>query len=754
MKFERTVFYAICLGYAFVSSGCGFGTLHAELVDEVNPFIGCITQDDSSIHGLGKTFPGAATPCGMVQLSPDTITGGDNGPGYSWRMDTIEGFSFTHLSGVGWYGEFGNFQVMPSTGQRQFDREKVKSAYSHDSETAEPGYYAVTLDRYGIRAEMTAAPRAGMLRFTFPKTERVRIQIDLGRRIGQKERWLKHSRQYVKVVDDRTIEGHMYCTYKDGGWGRGGGKVDYTQHFRCVFSRPFAAFGAWEKHAVVETVREFTGTNTGFFAEFDVKAGEQVMLRAGFSYVDEAGAWRNLEHDMPDFDFDAARDRAHDLWRDAFDGIRIEGGTKEERSVFATALYHSLIDPRMVSDCDRRYMGSDGKVYGSADFTMRTVFSGWDVFRSEFPLLTLIRPDIVNDTINSMLRWNELGPRDTLPVWDVFGCLSSCMIGNPIIPCMADAYEKGIRNWPVETAWRLAEVTSSRRSNQPYGWTPGSLSSTLEYAFDDWCMGRLAQMLGKHDRVRYYYVRSQSYTNCWSKEVGWMRSRNADGSWLPWRGRKVHGQGCVESNPYQQGWFVPHDAYGLMRLMGGRARFADELEKFFDGVPPDFLWNDYYNHANEPVHHVPFLFPYCGKPWLTQKWTREICAKAYRNDIRGLCGNDDVGQMSAWYVLAASGLHPVAPGSGVWILTSPVFAKVSIRLDPRYYRGGTFTISAPMASAKNRYIRRVRLNGKELHRAWLATAEVSGGGILELDMGNEPEIGYFKAPPPDVSGVR
>ena len=726
-----------------------------EMVDEVNPFIGCITQNASSFHGLGKTFPGAATPCGMIQLSPDTITGGDNGPGYSWCMGTIEGFSFTHLSGIGWYGEFGNFQVMPTTGPRVLDREKAASPYSHEREVASPGYYAVTLDRYGVRAEMTAASRAGMLRFTFPRAERVRVQIDLGRRIGQKERWLKHSRQHVRVVDDRTIEGFMHCPYEDGGWGRGGGKVSYTQHFRCVFSRPFAAFGAWDKDKVFEGAHDFSGTNTGFFAEFDVKGGDAVVVRAGLSYVDGAGARLNLERDMPDFDFDAARARARALWQDAFDGVRFEGGTKDERAVFATALYHSLIDPRMIADADGRYMGSDGKVYQSSSFTLRTVFSGWDVFRSEFPLLTIIRPDIVDDTINSMIRWNELGPRDTLPVWDIFGCLSGCMIGNPLIPCMADAWEKGIRGWPAETAWRLAEHTSSVRRNADCGWTPGSLSTTLEYAFDDWCMGKLADMLGKPARARHYYSRAQCYTNCWSAEVEWMRARRADGSWLPWLGRKVHGrQGTVESNPYQQAWFVPHDVYGLMRLMGGECKFADELETFFDGAPPDFLWNDYYNHPNEPVHHVPFMFPYCGKPWLTQKWTREICAKAYRNDVYGLCGNDDVGQMSAWYVLAASGLHPVAPGSGIWILTSPVFTKVSFRLDPKYYKGGTFTISAPKASAKNRYVRSAKLNGKNLDRMWLTTAEVSGGGVLELEMGDRPETARFVRRPPDVSGVR
>ena len=394
-----------------------------DMADEVNPFIGAVTQHPRSRlggHGLGKTFPGAATPCGMIQLSPDTVTGGDNGCGYSYHHGTIEGFSFTHLSGVGWYGDFGNFQVMPATGARNLDRDKAKSAYSHEREVAEAGYYAVTLDRYDIRAEMAAAPRAGILRFTFPESKEARIQIDLGRRIGQLGRWLKHSRQQVRVVDDHTIEGRMECPWEDGGWGHGKGRVRYTVNFSCAFSKPFKRFGVWDRDAVFENCRDYTGTNTGFFAEFETAQGEQVVVRAGLSYVDLEGARNNLAHDIPDFDFERVRRAARALWSDAFAGVKVKGGSVDNRIVFATCLYHALIDPRMISDVDGRYMGSDGKIYRNDRFTARTVFSGWDVFRSEMPLLTLIRPDIVNDTINSMLRWNELGPRDTLPVWDIF----------------------------------------------------------------------------------------------------------------------------------------------------------------------------------------------------------------------------------------------------------------------------------------------------------------------------------------------
>ena len=753
MNCKSQTTFAAALFAAF-STAATLTARAADMADEVNPIIGTITQDPSSGHGLGKTFPGATTPCGMVQLSPDTITGGDNGPGYSYKMKTIEGFSFTHLSGIGWYGEFGNLQVMPTTGPRCFDREKACSPYSHDRETAKAGYYQVLLERYGINAEMTAAPRAGILRFTYPAGETRRVQIDLGRRIGQKERWLAHSRQTVKVVAPNAIEGEIVCPDKDGGWGRGAGQVNYTVHYRAEFSEPFAVCGAWEggsngikEEVFADNAGEHAGVNAGFFAEFPA-SDKPLLMKAGISFVSVEGARKNLAHDIADFDFDAARARSRALWSDAFAGVHVTGGTPAERTIFATALYHALVDPRMVADVDGRYMGSDGKIYQSGVFTLRTVFSGWDVFRSEFPLLTLIRPDIVNDTVNSMMRWMELGPRDTLPVWDIFGCKSSCMLGNPIIPVIVDAYEKGIRNFDAELAWRQADQTSRKRRNNDCGWQPGNLSETLEYAYTDWCMAKFSEMLGKTDDARRYHERALWYKNCWSDEVQWMRARNKDGSWTKWDGRMRHGQGCIESNPWQQGWFVPHDVYGLAELMGGKDKLGDGLNEFFEATPKHFLWNDAYNHANEPVHHVAFMFAYAGRPWLTQKWTREICEKAYFNDVRGLCGNEDVGQMSAWYVLAASGLHPVCPGSGLWMLTSPVFPEISFRLDPKYTKGGRFTVRAHGASKENRYIREAMLNGQPLDRLWLTTQEVSAGGLLEFTMGPEPETQKFNRLPP------
>ena len=745
----RTV---LILALGCIIIGCAGKDASEELVDSINPMIGAITLGGYGGHGLGKTFPGAATPFGMVQLSPDTITGGDNGSGYSAHHETIEGFSFTHLSGTGWYGDLGNFQVMASTGDRQLDREQVQSAYDHEHEMASAGYYMVDLHRYGIRAELTTAPRAGMIRFTFPASDSSRIQIDLGRRIGQNERWLEHSRQFVKVVDEHTIEGYLYCSNLDGGFGHGHGNVTYTIYYTAQFSIPLETFGVWDRDQVFEGPREYEGENVGFFVEFPTETDQQVLIKTGISFVSQEGARANLAHDIPGWDFDVLHKKAYALWADALDGIECWGGTVEDREILATALYHCMIDPRSVSDVDGQYRGADNQVHRTDEFVYRTIFSGWDVFRSQFPLLTLIRPDVVNDEINSFLQMANLSGRDYLPRWEMMNSYTDCMLGNPAVSVIVDAYQKGIRKYDIEEAYRLCRNTVNTFGNDPEGYTPGDMSRTLEYAYSDWCMGRFTESLHNEVSAEEYYHRSLNYKNIWDPRVQWMRPREAEDTWAPWTSKLDHGL-ATESNAYQQGWFVPHDVAGLVDLMG-EDFFIRELEAFFDNTPEDFLWNDYYNHPNEPCHHVPFLFNYVGCPWLTQKWTRMICQKAYGTGVRGLCGNEDIGQMSAWYVLAAMGIHPVCPGDNVYQITSPVFQKVRIRLDPDYYRGRTFTVIAKNNSADNIYIQSAKLNGTALDRAWITHDEIAVGGTLELEMGPSPNKNWASAPekrPPSLS---
>ena len=449
----------------------------------VNPFIGASTNVEKAeaMHGLGKTFPGAATPFGLVQVSPNTITGGDNGPGYSYEHTTIEGFAFTQMSGIGWYGDLGNFLVMPSTGTLKTSAgrpdhpgEGYRSRYSKENEVAIAGYYAATLTDYNIRAEATAAPHSGMLRFTFPQNDKSRIQIDLARRVGGTS-----VEQYIKVIDNQTIQGWMKCTPEGGGWGDGNGKPRYTVYFYAQFSKPMNSFGVWsakipddwkrknkdvasEKYqqliaqSVIEnSLREKQGKHIGFFSEFKTKKDEPVVLKAGISFVSIEGAKNNLQSEIGDFDFNLIKTRAAKLWDDALSKVTIQGGSEEEKIVFYTALYHTMIDPRSFADIDGNYPGGDSKIHQTKDFVKRTIFSGWDVFRSQFPLQTIINPAVVNDMINSLITLADETGNDYLERWEFLNAYSGCMIGNPAVSVIVDAYNKEIRNFDIQKGYQL-----------------------------------------------------------------------------------------------------------------------------------------------------------------------------------------------------------------------------------------------------------------------------------------------------------
>lgn len=731
--------------------------------DYINPFIGAVTYGEKSkdVHGFGKTFPGAATPFGLVQLSPDTRTGGDNGPGYSWNHTTIEGFSFTHMSGIGWYGDLGNFLVMPTTGKMHTNKgpdenpeQGYRSRFSHDHEKASAGYYSVLLSDYNIRAELAAAPKAGILRFTFPESDSSRIQIDLSRRVGGTS-----TEQCIKVEDEYTISGWMKCPPEGGGWGNGGGKGDYTVYFYCRFSKPIEDYGVWSvdvpegmvrkrkevcsnkfqysvsKARVYKAVKEYRGKHLGFFSNFRTNAGEEVLVKSGISFVSVEGARLNLKKDIPHWNFDKVVKNTKKLWDEALEAVSVEGGSEDNKTIFYTALYHTMIDPRAFSDYDGKYVGADKKIHQSDRFVYRTLFSGWDVFRSQFPLQTLINPSLVNDEINSLLQMAELSGKEYFPRWEFLNSYSGCMLGNPAVSVVVDAYEKGIRNYDIKKAFKYSINSVNAFGNQGMGYTPFSISKTLEYAYADWCVGHFAELLGKQDLAEEYHKRSLSYKNIWDNKVNWFHAKDSAGNWIEWKGKTKHGQGCAESNPYQQGWFVPHDIQGLTDLMGGQDSIQKQLLQFFEKAPGDFLWNDYYNHPNEPVHHVPFVFNELGMPRQTQKWTRKICEAAYGTDAFGLCGNEDVGQMSAWYVLTAMGIHPINPGDGRYQITSPVFDRIELKLDEEYYQGNSFTVIAHNNSKENTYINSIKLNGEKLDRYWISHNEIISGGTLELEMG-------------------
>lgn len=753
-------------------NGCGNAKAISDKspADYVNPFIGASTSTGAAgvYHGLGKTFPGATTPYGMVQVSPNTITGGDNGSGYSYEHQTIEGFALTQMSGVGWFGELGNFLVMPTTGELKKIAGKengsingYRSHYNKNSETAKAGYYSVELTDYNIKVETSAMPHCGIMRFTFPKNEQSRIQIDLARRVGGSS-----DKQYLKVIDDSTAIGWIKCSPAGGGWGNGSGQVKYTLHFYCRFSKPLKDYGFWSadiprdwgrkrddvvsipyltrvsEAPVIRQKSKLGGDHLGFFSDFATEDGEQVTVKIGVSFIDQQGAKNNFDAEIADKTFDQVYAHTHQHWNDELGRIAIEGGTSDQKTIFYTSLYHTMIDPRLYTDVDGRYIGGDFEIHNTeGKFTKRTVFSGWDVFRSQFPLQTIINPSLVSDQLNSLITMAEQSGREYYERWEIMNSYSGCMLGNPALSVLADAWVKGIRTYDIEKAYTYAVKTSAMFGNDELGYTVSNtgISHTLEYAYFDWCIAQLASALNKTDDARIFEKKGQAYRNIFNQEVGWFRRRKADGSWEKWpeKGRLKDNYGSKESNPYQQGWFVPHDIEGMIELMGGRDSVMADLTSFFNNTPDNMLWNSYYNHANEPVHLVPFLFNWLNAPWDTQKWTRHICSKAYDNKVEGLVGNEDAGQMSAWFVLASCGIHPSCPGSSRMEITSPLFDKSEFQLDPNYASKGKFTIIAHNNSPENIYIQKALLNGVEHNKCYLDFSDITSGATLELFMGRE-----------------
>ena len=741
----------------------------------VNPFVGASTNTElaGASHGLGKTFPGATAPFGMVQVSPNTITGGDNGPGYSYEHTTIEGFAFTQMSGIGWYGDLGNFLVMPTIGDlhtfagtEDKPEEGYRSRYDKSTEKASAGYYSVFLSDYKIQAEATALPHSGMLRFTFPESKEARIQVDLARRVGGTS-----TLQSVEVVDDHTIKGWMQCTPDGGGWGNGDGKADYTVYFYAQFSKPFSGHGVWSadipddwgrkredvcseryreairQAAIHPSVSAFEGKHLGFYANFETKPDEVILLKSGISYTSLKNAEENLAAEMKDFDFDRTHAECVRLWNDELAKVSVEGGTDEEKRVFYTALYHTLIDPRLCSDINGEYTGADKKIHQTGKFRKRTIFSGWDVFRSQMPLQTIINPEMVNDLVNSLVEIADQSGNEYLERWELLNAYSGCMVGNPAISVLCDAYRKGIRDYDVEKAYRYALNTSRRFSNNDDGYTPGNISCTLEYDYTDWCMARLAEWLGKEGDRAHFDRRALSYATIFDPESGWFRPRNEKGvfSSLPEKGRLQEGYGCVESNPYQQGWFVPHDVEGMIRLMGGDKSFVSKLDSLFTmHLPAEFFAQTEdvteegllggYVHGNEPSHHIPFLYAWTSQPWKTQYWQREIMNKMYRNNIDGLCGNDDCGQMSAWYILSSMGFYPVCPGTDQYILGSPLFKSVTLNLE----NGKKVVIKANNNGEANRYISSMKVNGKNYTKNYLIHGDLMRGMNILYNMSATP----------------
>ena len=726
----------------------------------VDPTIGTVgDEQETSFHGGGKTHPGACYPFGMVQLSPDTTTSGDNGTGYNYCQNTIEGFSFNHMSGIGWYGDLGNLQIMPIVGETDLrsgsnaevpfvkGTEGWKSPFDHSNEVAKAGYYSVFLDRYGVLAEATVAKHAGQLRFTYPASEASGMILNFSRRIAGRS-----AHQEIEI-DGNYIYGTIVCDHAYGGFGRGHGKIDYRLYFCLEVSKPIQDAVFFENETFCDKgIQRIAGEDVHLLLRFRTEEKEPVLIRCGISYTDLAGAKNNLAVECPVFDFDGMYKKVDEAWEDVFSCADVEGTDKTDLTLFYTCLYHTMLDPRTAVDCDGRYRSFTGTIL-KPDYAHRTMFSGWDVYRSEFPLLTLLSPETVNDEVNSLLNI-ALEQNASFPRWELMGRDSGCMTGDPGTIVMADAYLKGIRNFDVDAAYEIAIAsTKSAREfkGEPFrntrpnhasyatgAYVTGDLSSTLEYLMADYTLAKLALVRGNTEDHAYLTERVNRYAENYNEALGFMAPRGGEGKFLPVKD-EYDTKGCIESNVYQQSMFIPYDIEGLSRLFG-KERFLSLLERLFEGADLTALWNENYNHSNEPCHNLTHYFDVLGRPERTQYWTRRVQKEAYRLGAFGFCGNEDVGQLSAWYVLSALGFAQISMGDDRFYMNTPLFKSATIKLDPKYHSCDTassFAVECDNDPLTYPYIEKATLNGKEIDRHYLTYGEITAGGKLELQLKKE-----------------
>lgn len=841
-RFLRTSIIVLFAIYLFTACGD-----EIELVDYVNPFIGTDKE--------GNTFPGACLPFGMVQLSPDNGFRGVKA--YNYSKTSILGFSHTHLSGTGsgTKTNYNNILIMPTIGelkvfpgvakdpnhlarnslrkkifnlsdeaQKQwdtmsrtdqrkkwalllkdekrviltsmansgYDTSKVikgyESAYSHKEEEADPGYYAVNLKDYGIKAEMTTTERVGFHRYTFPESQDAHLIIDVTHSLTPDRD------TYVKVLNENQIEGFVTGD-REGDHSR-----PLTCYFFAEFNKSFTTYGTWNGDNIKHGITEMSGKDgVGAFVNFSTSEGEQVLIKVGISFVSIEGAKKNLEAEVPHWDFDEIRSQAKNIWNKKLNKIKVKGGTESQKTTFYTSLYHSLLFPRTFSDVDGSYYSRfDSTVHRTPGEPYYVDFSLWDTYRAQHPLLAYLEPERQNEMIHTFLKMYDQGGR--LPLYVSYkNYFMKVMIGDHATSVIVDSYMKGIRDFDIEKAYEAmrknamvpGEKASSRIGLIDYmnlGYAPAdkvreSVSVTLEYAYDDWCLSEMARTLGKNDDYELFSKRARNYENLYDKSTGLMRPRMADGSWLQmcidepdiirkdghryyscfdplWVGVSPNRH-FTESNAWQYLWHVPYDVHGLIDLIGGREKFISKLDTLFT-MTPDETGPEYaplyskigqYVHGNEPVHHVGYLYNYAGAPWKTQQRVHQIMEEKYIAAPDGLCGNDDMGQMSAWYLFSAMGFYPVAPGQNVFAIGTPLFEEASLELGD-YYEGNKFTVKAEGVSTENYYIQSATLNGANYNKTWINHEDIIKGGTLTFIMGPKPNKEWgasLEAAPPSMT---
>jgi predicted alpha-1,2-mannosidase len=735
------------------------------LVQYAHPIVGT--------RNMGHTYPGATVPFGMVQLSPDTDTlsyvqGGKYNPdvyrycaGYQYDDPTIVGFSHTHFSGTG-HSDLGDFLLMPTTGPLQLNpgtadkpRSGYRSAYSHQSEVAEPAYYKVKLADHDITAELTATTRVGFHQYTFPPSEQAHVILDLMAGIynyPDKNVWT-----FVRVENDSVVTGYR----QTNGWAR-----SRTLYFALQFSKPFKSYGSrnyaqkqpyrgfWGRFDQAHNFPDLAGEQLRMYFDFSTRAGEKLQVKFALSPVSTAGALANMRAELPGWDFEGTRRQSQQRWQQELSKVSIQTPNRADKENFYTALYHAYLSPTVYQDADGQYRGLDQNTHQAQGFTNYTTFSLWDTYRALHPLFNLLQPQRNADMVQAMLAHFEQSAEHMLPVWSHHANENWCMIGYHSVSVVADAVLHGaVPPAQAQRALNACVTTARQRWFDGLGYyldqgyvpedkSSSSVSKTLEYAYDDWCIAQLARKLGREDVYQEFSRRAGSWQNVYDARIAYMRPRLADGSFRrEFDVLSTNNQGFIEGNAWNYSLYVPQDPAGLIARMGGSARFVPHLDSLFTMHLPDKFFAETeditrdgiignYVHGNEPAHHAAYLYNWTSQPWKTQAQVRHILARMYHPTPDGLGGNDDCGQMSAWYVFSALGFYPVCPGSGEYALGSPLIHGATLHLE----NGKDFTIQVKNQSAKNVYVKSATLNGQKLTRPFLAQQDVVKGGTLVFVM--------------------
>ena len=734
----------------------------------VNPFIGT--------SKMGHVFPGATAPFGMVQLSPQTnfeVMFNEDGSynnktyeycaGYQYRDSIIIGFSHTNLSGTG-HADLGDFLVMPTTGPLVLDPLKTEngekgfySEFSHDHEEAFPGYYKVDLESYNIQAELTASERVGFHQYTFPKSDDSHIILDLVYNIYHHDN--KNVWTFIRVENDSLVTGYRQTK----GWAR-----DKKVFFAMSFSKPFKSYGHKKYDEVKydgfyrnfnqqENFPEIAGKDIRAYFNFDTEEGERIKIKFALSSVSTEGALKNLIAEIPHWDFDKTRSETKAKWNKELSKIEITTLNDGDKVNFYTAMYHTNLSPILYEDVDGQYRGLDQNIHHSEGFTNYTIFSLWDTYRALHPLFNITQPDRNNNMIKSMLAHHDESVHNMLPIWSHYANENWCMIGYHATSVIADAMAKNVGDFDKRRALEASINTANVRyfgglgDYIDYKYVPddkshSSVSKTLEYAYNDWCIAQMADQLNNVSAKDEFTKRSEYYTNVYDPKIGFMRPKLADGTFREkFDPMDTHGQGFIEGNAWNYGLYVPQNIDKMISMMGGKEKFSEHLDSLFtieieekyiaqhEDITRDGIIGNYV-HGNEPGHHIPYLYNWTDHPEKTQERVRMIMRTMYAPTADGLCGNDDAGQMSAWYIFSALGFYPVTPGSIYYALGSPLVKEAKIHLD----NGNELIIKAKNQSNDNMYVSSVTINGKKLTGTLLSHQEIMNGGKIIFEMSNSP----------------